>query len=58
MILSPEANKFVSSAKSTNLRKSDTLHKSLMYNINKIGPNIEPWGTPQVISLNFESTLL
>ena len=36
----------VSSANNTNLRSFDTLHKSLKYNINSLGPSTEPCGTP------------
>ena len=37
---------FVSSANNTNLRIFDTLHMSLMYKMNNIGPITEPCGTP------------
>ena len=44
----PHKNIFESSAKSKE-NILDTLPKSLMYNKNKSGPNIEPCGTPQII---------
>ena len=44
----PDKNIFESSAKSKN-NFLDTLHKSLIYNKNNSGPNIEPRGTPQII---------
>ena len=31
-----------------NLKNEEHSHKSLMYNRNKSGPRIEPWGTPQL----------
>ena len=37
---------FVSSANNTNLRIFDTLHISLMYKMNNLGPSTEPCGTP------------
>ena len=37
---------FVSSANNTNLRSFDTLHISLMYKMNNLGPSTEPCGTP------------
>ena len=35
---------FVSSANNTNLRSFDTLHISLMYKMNNLGPSTEPRG--------------
>ncbi len=37
---------FVSSANNTHLRIFDTLHISLMYKMNNLGPSTEPCGTP------------
>ena len=48
-IYEPEANKLVSSANNTYFKNSDTLHRSLIYNINKKGPRIDPCGTPHII---------
>ena len=42
-------NKFVSVAKRMNLAKLDVLIISLIYRMNRMGPKMEPWGTPQVI---------
>ena len=36
----------MSSAINTNLRIFDTLHISLMYTMNNLGPSTEPCGTP------------
>ena len=43
-----EATTVVSSANNINLKNEEHSHKSLMYNKNKSGPRIEPWGTPQL----------
>ena len=37
----------VSSANKIDVRRVDTLHKSLIYSKNSDGPRIEPCGTPQ-----------
>ena len=42
-------NILVSSANNTEKQNSETLAKSLIYNKNSMGPNIEPCGTTQVI---------
>ena len=42
-------NILVSSANNTEKQNSETLAKSLIYNKNSMGPNIEPCGTPQLI---------
>jgi hypothetical protein len=34
--------------------RSETLQRSLIYNKNKSGPRIEPWGTPHWILLDME----
>ena len=44
----------VSSAKSMKSKAFDTLQKSLMYNKNNNGPNIDPWGTPHLKYLEEE----
>ena len=44
-----EAIKLVSSAKSINLRILEQLCISFIDIINKSGPRMDPWGTPQVI---------
>ena len=48
--LNPSHERFVSSAKRFALVVSKQLGRSLMYNRNKIGPRLEPWGTPHFIS--------
>ena len=42
-------NTLVSSSNSIVNNRSDALEKSLMYNINRRGPSMDPWGTPCVI---------
>jgi hypothetical protein len=42
-------NKVVSSAKSKD-RKLEQVGRSLIYIRNKMGPKIDPWGTPMEIS--------
>ena len=43
----PVMNVLVSSANNTEKQNSKTLVKSLIYNKNNMGPNIDPCGTPQ-----------
>ena len=43
-------NTLVSSANSIENSKSDDLEKSLIYNMNRRGPSMDPCGTPCVIS--------
>jgi len=38
---------FVSSANKTQLSNFESLNKSLMYKLNNLGPNVDPWGTIQ-----------
>ena len=45
----PVMNILVSSANNTEKQNSETLAKSLIYNKNNMGPNIEPCGTPQLL---------
>ena len=45
---------YESSAKKSEKRTLDTLARSFMYNKNSSGPNMEPWGTPHVISWHVE----
>ena len=45
----PVYMKFVSSANIIHFIICDTLHMSLIYRINQIGPNIEPYATPHAI---------
>ena len=47
----------VSSAKSAICEYLTWNGRSLMYNRNKIGPNTDPCGTPDFISLNFDSVV-
>lgn len=54
---SPEPKIFVSSANNTSFNTCDTLQISLIYNINSLGPNTDPWGTPQTMSKHEEQTL-
>ena len=54
----PDTNKLVSSANRTNFKTSETLPKSLMYNIYSKGPSMEPNGTPHTIFNNSESVPL
>ena len=42
-------NILVSSANNTDKQNSETLAKSLIYNKNSMGLNLEPYGTPQLI---------
>ena len=44
-----EQRMFVSSANKINFTSLETLHMSLMYRINILGPSIDPCGTPHVI---------
>ena len=46
----PSMNTLVSSANSIENSKSDYLEKSLIYNMNRRGPSMDPCGTPCVIS--------
>jgi hypothetical protein len=46
-----EKIKLVSSANSINLKSIEVLRMSLIYSRNKIGPKMDPWGTPHVITL-------
>ena len=55
--LNPSQVRFVSSAKRFALVVSKQLGRSLMYNRNKIGPRLEPWGTPHFSCLT-DDTLL
>ena len=48
---------FVSSANNTSFHMVDTLHMSLMYRINSLGPNTDPWGMPQALSKHHEKSL-
>ena len=43
----PSTKQLVSSANKIDVRRVDTLHKSLIYSKNSDGPRIEPCGTPQ-----------
>ena len=43
----PSIKQLVSSANKIDVRRVDTLHKSLIYSKNSDGPRIEPCGTPQ-----------
>jgi hypothetical protein len=45
----PLKNKFVSSANNIGIVTEETLGKSFTYKRNRIGPRIDPWGTPQLI---------
>ena len=45
-----DTNIFESSARKSENRTLDTLARSLMYDKNSNGPNMEPWGSPHVIS--------
>ena len=56
-MLTSEQNIFVSSANRTNLRIFETLQISFIYNMNREGPRIEPWGTPHDIFIRFELKL-
>ncbi len=51
----PDTKKFVSSAKRTKRKIFDSSQRSLMYKINNLGPNTEPWGTPHCIVSNLDS---
>jgi len=53
-----EKNKFVSSANIMNCKIDDDLTMSFIYNRNNNGPSIEPCGTPHLISLLDDETLL
>ena len=44
-------NTLVSSANKIENISFETLLRSLIYIMNRIGPSTEPWGTPQVITL-------
>ena len=48
----------VSSANNIDVRRVDTLHKSLPYSKNSGDPRIEPCGTPRVICNKPESVSL
>ena len=45
-----EKKRFVPSANITGSNILDTLHKSFTCIMKRSGPNINPWGTPQIIS--------
>lgn len=47
---SPEQKIFASSANNTSFNILHTLHLSLMYRINCLEPNSDPWETPQAMS--------
>ena len=53
-----EWNRLVSSAKSIGFIISETCSMSFMYKMKSNGPNIDPCGTPQEISLYSDSVLL
>ena len=42
-------NTLVSSANSIENNKSDDLEKLLIYKMKRMGPSMDPWGTPCVI---------
>ena len=48
----------MSSAKSIGFITSETCSMSFIYNMKTNGPNIDPFGTPQDISLYSDSVLL
>ena len=52
----PVYKKFVSSAHINIMHfiKDETVRMSFIYNINKNGPTIEPWGTPHVTFIHVE----
>ena len=50
----PVYKKFVSFANIMHFIKDETVCMSFTYIINKIGPNIEPWGTPHVTFIHVE----
>ena len=52
-----DANRFVSSANSTNFNNSDEFTISLIYMINNYGPRIDPCGTPHLIINGAEISL-
>ena len=54
----PSIKQLVSSANKIDVRRVDTLHKSLTYSKNSVGPRIEPCGTPHVIGKKHESVPL
>ena len=56
--LLPEANRLVSSANKEKLNRLEIKGKSLIYIINRSGPNIEPCGTPQLMGKDCDNTLL
>jgi len=47
--IGPEVKRLVSSANIIEVSLSEMEPRSLMYIRNKMGPKIEPWGTPHVI---------
>ena len=51
-------NKLVSSANSIGLRMFETFTISFIYMIKSNGPNMDPWGTPQVIFMYSDYVLL
>ena len=52
------SKRLVSSAKWCTVEKSTALWKSLIKRIKRIGSNIDPWGTPILISLSEDLVLL
>ena len=54
----PSIKQLVSSANKIDVRRVDTLHKSLTYSKNSVGPRIEPCGTPHVIGKKPQSVPL
>ena len=54
----PEMNKLESSANNNANIFVETCARSFMYNKNRSGPNIEPWGTPHVIRCLLDCTSL
>ena len=45
-----EKKRFISSANIMGSNTLDTLHKSVTHTMKRIGPKIDHWGTPQIIS--------
>ena len=46
----PRHNRLVSSAKWWTLQNFVVWYRSFIYNKNRRGPRIDPWGTPQFIA--------
>ena len=53
--VSSSTKKLVSSAKSIGTKKLDTFVKSLVYKRKNMGPSMDPWGTPHLITLGSDS---